>query len=96
MQSDNVILLGSPRANPWVELMAERLNFRYAFDQTLRYSYFENRAPKPGEPKLYRSDSGTSLCQIAFVPNLNRTGKILIIAGTEVEGTEAGRRVFDR
>ena len=90
MQSDNVILLGSPRANPWVELIAERLNFRYAFDQTLRYSYFENRAPKPGEPKLYRSDSGTSLCQIALVPNLNRTGSILIIAGTEVEGTEAG------
>lgn len=90
MQSDNVILLGSPRANPWVELISERLNFRYAFDQTLRYSYFENRAPKPGEPKVYRSDSGTSLCQIALVPNLNRTGSILIIAGTEVEGTEAG------
>ena len=32
----------------------------------------------------------TSLCQIALVPNLNRTGSILIIAGTEVEGTEAG------
>jgi hypothetical protein len=90
MQSDNVILLGSPRANPWVELVAERLKFRYAFDQTLRYSYFENRSPKPGEPAIYRSDSGTSLCHIALVPNLSRTGNILIIAGTEVEGTEAG------
>jgi hypothetical protein len=56
----------------------------------LPYSYFENRAPKPGEPPTYRSDAGISLCQIALVPNLSRTGNILVIAGTEVECTEAG------
>ena len=49
MRVDNVILLGSSRANPWMEVIAERLNFRYGFDQKSRYSYFENRDPRPGE-----------------------------------------------
>ena len=90
MQTDNVILLGSTRANPWVEVLADRLNFRYGFDQTLRYSYFENRSPPTGEQPIYRSDATTSLCQIALLPNLSQTGYILVIAGSEVEGTEAG------
>jgi hypothetical protein len=90
MKSDNVILLGSIRANPWVELIAERLNFRFGFDQKSRYSYFENLAPRAGEEKRYSTNSGVSYCHIAFLPNLGRTGNILAIAGTEVEGTEGG------
>jgi len=90
MQSDNVILLGSTRANPWVEVLGDRLRLRYGFDQSLRYSYFENRSPVPGEQRLYRSDAATSLCQIALLPNLSQSGYILVIAGSEVEGTEAG------
>src|SRR5205823_1306714 len=90
MKSDNVILLGSIRANPWVELIAERLNFRFGFDQKSRYSYFENLAPRDGEEKRYSTNSGVSYRHIAFLPNLGRTGNILAIAGTEVEGTEGG------
>ena len=90
MKSDNVILLGSIRANPWVELIADRLNFRFGFDQKSRYSYFENLAPQSGESKIYPTNSGVSYCDIAFLPNLGRTGNILAIAGTEAEGTEGG------
>jgi hypothetical protein len=90
MSADNVILLGSTRANPWVDLIADRLNFRFGFDQASRYAYFENREPRAGEEKTYRTDSNTSYCQIAFLPNLARTGNILAISGTEVEGTEGG------
>jgi len=90
MQSDNVVLLGSSRANPWVELIADRLKFRYAYDQKLRYSYFENREPGPGEPARFQSNSSVSYCHIALVPNLGKNGVVLQIAGTEVEGTEGG------
>jgi len=31
-----------------------------------------------------------SYCDIAFLPNLGRTGNVLAIGGTEVEGTEGG------
>jgi hypothetical protein len=90
MKFDNVILLGSTRANPWEELIQDRLNFRFGFDQQSRYSYFENRDPHSGESKIYRTDSNVSYCRLAFVPNLAGTGNILAISGTEIEGTAGG------
>ena len=87
---DNVILLGSTRANPWVELVQDRLNFRFGFDQQTRHSYFDNSDPRPGEPARFPTDSSTSYCGIAFLPNLAKTGNLLIISGTETEGTEGG------
>jgi hypothetical protein len=90
MRVDNVILLGSSRANPWIDLIVDRLNFRFGLDRDSKYAYFENREPHAGEPKVYRTDSSSSYCQIAFLPNLSRTGNILAISGTEVEGTEGG------
>lgn len=90
MKFDNVVLLGSSRANPWEYLLEDRLNFRFGYDQKTRYSYFENRNPLLGEPQFYRTDSNSSYCRIAFLPNLAGTGNILSIAGTEIEGTEGG------
>lgn len=90
MKSDNVVLLGSTRANPWVELIEDRLNFRFGYDQKSRHGYFENRDPLPSESKTYRTDSSVSYCQIAFLPNLGKTGNVLVISGTEIEGTEGG------
>jgi hypothetical protein len=90
MKYDNVILLGSNRANPWQELIQDRLNFRFGYDQKSRYSYFENAHPRTGEQSVYRTDSGVSYCRIAFLPNLSGNGNILSISGTEIEGTEGG------
>jgi hypothetical protein len=90
MKTDNVILLGSIRANPWVELIEGQMNFRFGFDGKSRRSYFENRHPKPGEPARYENDNVVSYCRVAFLPNLDRTGSILAISGTEMEGTEVG------
>jgi hypothetical protein len=90
MKSDNVILLGSIRANPWVELIADRMSFRFGADQKSVNSYFDNLAPRSGERARYPADSTVSYCHVAFLPNLTRTGNILAIAGTEVEGTEGG------
>jgi hypothetical protein len=90
MKFDNVVLLGSRRANPWIELVENRLNFRFGYDEKTRRAYFENRHPEGNESPLYRTDAHTSYCQIAFLPNLDRTGNILAIGGTEVEGTEGG------
>lgn len=90
MKSDNVVLLGSSIANPWISLLEDHLNFRFGFDRASRFAYFDNREPRPGEPKVYRTDSDVSYCHIAFLPNLTRTGHILAICGAEVEGTEGG------
>lgn len=90
MKSDNVVLLGSDIANPWVSLVEDRLNFRFGYDRVSRFAYFDNRKPKPGEQARYLTDSDVSYCEIAFLPNLARTGNILAICGAEVEGTECG------
>ena len=87
MKSDNVVLLGSSRANPWEDLIQDRLNFQFGYDKKSKEAYFENRAPRPGEPKLYRCNSIFGYCQIAFVPNLADTGNVLAVAGTDIEGT---------
>jgi hypothetical protein len=95
MKTDNVILFGSRRSNPWVELVEEQLNFRFVFDEVSGAAVIENRVPRAGEQPQYRAvrGSGTgalSYCLIACVPNLSRTGSMLVVAGTEMEGTEAG------
>jgi hypothetical protein len=90
MKAENVILLGSKRANPWIELVESQMNFRFGYDVATRQSYFENRRPRAAELPVYRNDQVVSYCQIAFLPNLDRTGNILVISGTEMEGTEVG------
>jgi hypothetical protein len=90
MKSDNVILVGSIRANPWEELIQERLNFRFGYDQETRHAFFTNLSPQANEQAVYGSQSNVSYCRIAFVPNLAGTGNILDISGTETEGTDGG------
>ena len=90
MKSDNVVLIGSKRANPWVELVEGQLNFRFGYDAAQSQSYFENRQARAGEAAVYRNSPAVSYCDLAFLPNLSHTGNVLVISGTEMEGTEAG------
>jgi hypothetical protein len=90
----NVILLGSRRANPWSELFEPQLNFVPEWENhSIR---FRNKSPLPGESSEYvvRSRSGTytytsSYSVIAFLPNLEHNGNVLLLGGGVMEGTEA-------
>ena len=90
MKFSNVVLLGSERANPWGELIENKLRFRYVYDRASHHSAFRDTSPSPGESGLYLTDSKSSYCRIAFLPNLSGNGNILNVAGTETEGTEGG------
>jgi hypothetical protein len=96
MKTDNAILLGSRRTNPWVELVENRMNFRFGFDASTRQAWFENPHPQPGEAQVYANDPSTSYCQILFVPNLGATGNLMVISGTDPEGTETGAEFLTR
>jgi hypothetical protein len=94
LKNKNVILLGSTRSNPWGEMFEERLNFRFAFDEQANLPFFVNTAPKANEQKIYRPGAAGQKSEatyglLALVPNLSRDGKVLIIAGAHMEGTEA-------
>jgi hypothetical protein len=90
----SVILLGSAYANPWVGLWNDRLNFRIEYDPVARKQVCKNASPRPGESPVYEGTAHTPMPGLAYaiislVPNLSRDGFVLIIAGTNMEGTEA-------
>ena len=90
MKSGNTVLLGSRRTNPWVELAENRMSFHFGFDRVTRQAYFENKQPLAGELPTYGNDRSVSYCQIAFLPDSGGVGNILVISGTDPEGTETG------
>jgi hypothetical protein len=91
LQSHNLILLGSRRTNPWLELFEDQLNFRSVFQETPALAYFRNRSPLPGESATYTVRwRKQGYCRVAFLPNPTRTRNVLVISGTEMASSEAG------
>jgi len=94
LRSGNAILLGSPDANPWVELFQKQLNFQFSDGAEFGGSpAILNQRPMPGEQTRYASEPNDPLLRtyglIAYVPNLGGTGHVLIIEGVNMAGTQA-------
>lgn len=91
--TDNFILLGSRVSVPWVELFEPSLNFLMVVDpQTHRFAHaVHNRAPKPGEPADYVRSTADDVtyADIAVVPNMDRSGTVLILNGIDMVAVEA-------
>jgi hypothetical protein len=88
LKNHNVILLGSKRSTLWIELFEPQLNFRFAYQEgRLRIL---NTTPQPGEQPVYEgtgADRGYAV--LAFLPNLERTGSVLLLQGDDQVSTEA-------
>ncbi|WP_321476343.1 hypothetical protein [uncultured Paludibaculum sp.] len=96
--TENFVLLGGVRANPWTRLFENNLNFAFTIDPDSGAASISNRKPLAGELPLYppsrpyRAGYG----RIAVVPNLSQTGKVVLIAGTGMASTEgAGAFMLD-
>ena len=91
LKQDNVILIGSRKSNPWVDLFTSNLNFTIDYDPDRRVSLVRNRTPAQGEQETYAAppppDSSSGYSVVAYLPN-GQSGKVLIIAGTGSEATE--------
>jgi len=95
LRDDAVILLGSVRSTPWVELFRDRLTFWVEYDVESRLPRVVNRHPRPGEFPRYvpgASPDGQSIAHgvIALFRNLSGAERVLLIAGTTSQATEAG------
>ncbi len=93
--NNHVVLLGSERANPWVQLFDDNFQFTFEFDPNLMRPLFRNRNPRKDEKTIYRAgdqyqEGAEIFAHIAAVPNVSGSGQVLIIEGTYMEGTEAG------
>ena len=98
---DSLILIGSPRSNPWFDFFENQLDFRFVFSRDLNQEFIQNIHPLPGERATYSPTArgfatGESFAIIALVQNPNQSGQILLLAGADGEGTEAaGHLVTD-
>lgn len=91
VSSSNTILLGSRRANPWVGLYEDKLNFQTVFHESPRMASFANRSPRSGEQPEYSVRwSHRGYCRVAFLPSTKGGGNVLLISGTDVISSEAG------
>jgi hypothetical protein len=94
LHTGNAILLGSSDANPWVSLFEPQLNFQFSRGIEFGGSgTIRNTHPLPGEQAEYASITGDATNAtygvIAFVPNLDNTGHVLLIEGVNMAGTQA-------
>ncbi|MBL8212677.1 MAG: hypothetical protein JNK87_18325 [Bryobacterales bacterium] len=94
---DHFLLLGSPQSNPWGEIFADQLDFEFKRDPALHREVLRNKRVLSGEQATYVPtargwDTGHAFATVALIGNPGQTGKVLLLAGTNAEGTEAAGR----
>lgn len=93
VKRDNVILIGSRKSNPWVDLFTDQMNFLVRYDAALDQSFVQNLHPRAGEQAQYAQPvspySSLGYGVIAYLPNPSHTASALIIEGTNGEATSA-------
>jgi len=93
VKHDNLILIGEKKANPWIYMFDDQVNFSLDFDDARGFGYIANRHPRPGEaasytPSLYPSGfAGYSV--VAYLPNPSHNGNVIILTGTDSDATSA-------
>jgi hypothetical protein len=92
LKQNNVILIGSTRANPWVDLFSSAGRFRVGYDSKTHTNLVENRNPGQGEKARYDEAAGSAdhlaYGVISYLPSLDGESSSLLIGGTSKAGTE--------
>ncbi len=86
-KAGNVILMGGRRSNPWTELFEKHLHNVEVFPVGGR-SHYERRPDDAPRVKMPDSAEAQSYAVIALLPNIASTGKVLLIEGLTMEGTD--------
>lgn len=99
LKTHNIILLGSARSNPWTGLLRDRMNFFLDYEGQPPSGIIRNYRPAAGESAIYRATAragqpGDAYGLVAWIPNLDSTGSIVTLAGTNMEGTEAAAELL--
>ena len=89
---DNFVIIGSARSNPWAGLFEKALKF--TTDPTYGSNCFNNQYVHAGERAQYCpqdpvNEQGTDFGRVAVMRNGHRRGRVVLIAGTLMESTEA-------
>jgi hypothetical protein len=89
----NAIILGSEGSNPWASIVDGDANFRIISGQEMRGAAIFNVHPIAGEAARYDSHwnepAHETYAIISYLPNLEGDGRLLILQGLDVAGTQA-------
>jgi hypothetical protein len=89
----NVILIGSQKSNPWVDLFYAQMAFTIEYNPALDQSFIKVNNPRAGEQAIYpvvaNPDAPVGYSIIAYLPNPSHTADALIIAGSNSQATDA-------
>jgi len=93
VKRNNLILIGGKKANPWMGLFDDKMNFSLDYDVKRSQAFVANRHPRAGEQANYMAPMdpnaivGYSLA--AYLPTPGRAGNAIIVAGTDSDATGA-------
>ena len=97
LRNSNVILVGSPTYNPWVEMFDNHLNFHLRYDGERNNMSVFNSKPEKGEPAEYlpAGEDPThrgythGFGYIAVTRNNEGNGRVLMVEGSTIAGVDA-------
>jgi hypothetical protein len=94
-KAGNAILMGSRRSNPWTELFEPHLHHIVVHPQSGQ-SYFKTRPNDAVQAEALNDADARSYALVALLPNVTHTGKVLLIEGLTVAGTDAAIEFLTR
>jgi hypothetical protein len=93
VKHDNLILIGGKKANPWIYLFDDQMDFSLDYDDAQGIGYIANRHPRPGEAASYTSslypNGFVGYSVVAYLPNPSHNGNVIILTGTDSDATSA-------
>jgi hypothetical protein len=92
MKSDNLVLLGTPASNPWIQIFQGELTLHWQFDPSGKVYYPVDTMAPAGEMRYKAVDDSKTregYTTVSLLPNLGGTGNTLIISGTGGAATDA-------
>lgn len=94
----NALIIGSVSANPWASLVDAGTNFHVVLSGDMKSAVIVNNHPQQGEQGIYVSHwnepAHETFGLIEFAPNLSGSGRLLLIEGLDVAGTEAAAELL--
>ena len=93
MKQDNVVFIGGAKANPWVGLYENQLNFNFDYNNPTHALFIQNRHPQAGEASSFFADSSSSelagYAVVAYLPNPSNKGNVILLLGSDSDASNA-------
>jgi hypothetical protein len=93
LKTDNFVILGSRRSNPWNELFEHQLRYAIEYDpQSGLWLRDKSANAQPAAYRVSRDKGGVheTYARVALVPNLSESGSVLMLVGLTIEASEGG------